>query len=257
MRWFFLAAMTVLPLITWDMAQASGEAKEKEAAKPVVAVFSLDRPVTEAPMGDDILFGTVGAEPLKDLVARLKKARDDEAVKTVVILVGNAQLGYGQIEEVRRVLDQVKSAGKEIHVHADALSMRDYVLVSGASKISVVPTGMVLITGIRAEEPYVRGLLDLIGVKPDFLTCGAYKSAAEMFMRKGPSGQSEEMTNWLLDSMYETALRQIAEGRGVAAEEAGQWIDGGIYTAEKAKEAGIVDAVEFRRQFVARPAGVG
>ena len=248
MRFLCLVAMAVLPLVTSDVIQA---AEEEESSKPVVAVFSLDRPVTEAPTGDDFLFGSIGAEPLKDLVARMNKVRDDEAVKGVVLLIGDTSLGYGQIEEIRGVMDQIKSAGKEIHAHADSLSTRDYVLVSGASKISVVPTGTVVITGIRAEEPYVRGLLDLIGVKPDFMTCGAYKSAAEMFMRKGPSEESDRMTNWLLDSMYETAVRLIAEGRGVTPEKAGQWIDGGLYTAEKAKQSGIVDAVQYRQDFVA------
>jgi protease-4 len=72
-----------------------------------------------------------------------------------------------------------------------------------------------------------------------------------MFMRKGPSEPSDEMTNWLLDSLYETAVRQIAEGRGVDPKKAGKWIDGGLYTAEKAKQAGIIDAVEFRQDFAA------
>ncbi len=59
------------------------------------------------------------------------------------------------------------------------------------------------------------------------------------------------MTNRLLDGMYEAAVQLIAEGRGVTTEKARQWVDGGLYTAEKAKEAGIVDAVQFRQDFVA------
>jgi protease-4 len=242
-----LVAAAVVPLTGWNPA----EAQQEQASKPIVAVFSLDRPVTEAPQGEDFLFGSLGSEPLKDLITRLKKVRDDEAVKAVVLLPGSTYLGYGQIEEIRQVLDQLKSAGKEIYVHAESFSMRDYVLSAGASKISVVPTGIVLVTGIRSETPYVRGLLDLIHVQPDFMTCGAYKSAAEMFMRKGPSEEAERMNNWLLDSMYETAVRLIAKGRGVTAEKARQWIDGGLYTAEKAKQAGIIDAIDYRQNFVA------
>jgi protease-4 len=108
-----------------------------------------------------------------------------------------------------------------------------------------------MITGIRAEQPYVRGLLDLVGVQPDFMTCGAFKSAGEMFMRTGPSDEDHQMTNWLLDSMYETTVRLIAEGREVAPQKARSWIDDGLYTAEQAKQAGIIDAVQFRQDFTA------
>ena len=70
-------------------------------------------------------------------------------------------------------------------------------------------------TGLHGESPYLRGLLNMLGVRPDFLTCGEYKSAAEMFMRDGPSAEAEKMQNWLLDSMFDTQLQLIAKGRNV------------------------------------------
>jgi protease-4 len=242
--------MTLVLLVTAYQAMA-GEAKKEAKSPAVIPVFSLDGPITEAPMSEDFLFGPLKVEPLKDLVARMKKARDDDKVKTVVILIGNTYLGYGQIEEVRQVMEEIKSAGKEIYVHADGLSTSQYVLASGASKISLVPTGPVLIPGMVMEGMYLRGLLDMIGVKPDFMTCGAYKSAAETYMRKGPSDEADAMMNWLVDSMFETSVRLIAEGRGVKPEKARKWIDGALYTAEKAKEIGMIDAVQYRQDFVA------
>src|SRR3712207_7127785 len=54
-----------------------------------------------------------------------------------------------------------------------------YVLLSGATRLSVTPTADLWVHGMYAEQPYVRGLLDKLGVRPEFLTCGDYKSAAE------------------------------------------------------------------------------
>ncbi len=245
-----LLCMTAMLALHWLAVQAAaGEAKP--AAESVVAVFSMDGPVVETPMGDDFLFGSIGAESLHDLVERLEKARDDKRVKAVALLVGDASLGLAQVEELRRVIDELKSAGKEVYVHADSLSLRSYTLACGASKVSVVPTGDLWIKGLYGESPYLRGLLDKIGVKPDFLTCGAYKSASEIFMRKAPSPEAEAMQNWLMDSIFETNLGLIAAGRRVPADKVRQWIDGGPYTAAKALKAGLIDATEFRQDFVA------
>jgi protease-4 len=93
--------------------------------------------------------------------------------------------------------------------------------------------------------------LDKIGVKPDFLTCGTHKSAAEIFMRKEPSPQAEAMQNWLLDSMFKTNVELIAAGRRVPPEKVCQWIDGGPYSAAKALKLGLIDAAEFRHDFLA------
>ncbi len=104
---------------------------------------------------------------------------------------------------------------------------------------------------MNAESPYVRGLLDKIGVKPDIITCGDYKTAGEVFMRKGPSPEAKRMTDWLLDSLYDSFQKMVAKGRGVRPERVRQWVDGALYTPEQARQLGIIDSVQHRQDFEA------
>ena len=234
-----------------DKPEKAGEGEAKKEAKPKVAVFRLKGSVSEAPAEESLFLGSGPSVSLKDLVSRIKKAGEDKEVKAIVLLHEGGSLGAAQVEEIRDTLGQVKTLGKDVYAHADSLSMREYVLLSGATRLSVVPTADLWITGFYAESPYLRGLLDKVGVTPDFLTCGAFKSASEIFMREGPSHEAEAMQNWLLDGMFEAAVKQIAQGRKVDHDQARRWINEGPYTAEKGKAAGLIDAVEQRQEFEA------
>jgi protease-4 len=241
-------------LIAVPLARGEGEKKEnKEDAKAVIAVFTFDKPIVEKPHGEEFpLFSPIDRASLRDVVERMKKAKDDKNVKAVVLLLDEVDLDLAQCEEFRQALDGIKAAGKEVYAHVDAVLMtRSLALVAGASRISVTPTTIIIIAGFNAESPYVRGLLDAIGVKPDFLTCGEYKSAAEIFMRKGPSPEAAQMRNWLLDSLYESYQKMVAQGRGVKPERVRQWIDGAVYTPEQAVQQGIIDRVQHRQDFEA------
>jgi protease-4 len=245
---FALWSAILVSLLGLAAAQAADD-KKADASNATIAVFRLTGSVTEEPAEESLFSASTKAVSLKDLVTRMKQAAEDEAVKAVVILHEGGSIGSAQREELRQAMAKLRAAGKDVYTHADSLSMSEYVLLSGASRISVVPTGDMWLTGLYGELPYLRGLLDKLGVKPDFLTCGDYKSAAEIFLREGPSKQADEMENWLLDSLYKTYVKLIAQGRGVEPSQVRQWIDGGPYTAEKAKAAGIIDAVEHRQAF--------
>ncbi len=246
--WFIVLLLTLFATTIVRDAQAAQKATAK---KPTVPIFSLSGAVSEKPPVADILFGSAGGESLNGLVARLKKAGEDEQVKAIVMLYEGASIGSAQIEEIRQAMGNLREQGKDIYVHADSLQMGDYVLLSGASRVSVVPTADVWVTGVGGESMYLRGLLDKLGVQPDFLTCGEYKSAAETYMRSAPSTAAEQMQNWLLDSQFETYVDQIAAGRKVDAAKVRGWIDNGPYTAEKALSEGLIDAVEHRQDFTA------
>lgn len=225
---------------------------EAEAPKPRVAVFRLSGSIKETPRDDVLNLGGESSTPLWSLIERLDKAAKDPAVKAVVVILEGASVGQAQTAEIRAAFERLKGAGKDVYGHADSIGgLGQYVLLSGASRLSVVPTADLWITGLYGEAPYIRSLLGKIGVRPDFLTCGDYKSAAEMFMRDGPSDEAEAMQNWLLDGLYETMVARIAAGRKVDAERVKSWIDDGPHTAEKAKELGVVDAVEHRQDLEA------
>lgn len=250
-RPFWVASLALL-LAAWHAPAATpGDQSQpaEEKARNIVAVFRLDGPITEEPADETLqLFGTPGVA-LKDLVERITKAANDPAVKAVVLLPESDWLPQAQVEEIRAALALARKQGKDIYVHSDSLVMGQYLLACGASRISVVPTGAVLVPGLNASSLHLRGLLDKIGVKPDFITEGAYKSAAELFMREQPSPEADEMMNWLLDSWYGSFKDLIASGRKVDADKAQVWLDSGLFTADQAKAVGLIDAVEQRQDF--------
>lgn len=249
-----LAILPFMSALADPVATGQQEKKEGEKAtpaKPRIAVFRLAGRVTESEVENPFSFGSPPGLTLKDLVARMKKAAGDPEVKAVVLLPDGGSMGLAQVEELRQAMKRLRSAGKGVYAHADSLGMGQYTLLSGASRISVVPTGSVWVTGVAGEAPYLRGLLDILGIAPDFLSCGDYKSAAEIFLRTGPSAAAEEMENWLFDGMYDNMVGLIARGRGLKPEKVRALIDEGPYLADGAKKAGLIDAVEHLQAFEA------
>lgn len=248
-----LLVLGLLSVPTLAFAQGPDQKAAEPEPKPTVPVFRLAGSLKEAPTDDLGLFGAASSGTLRETVARLDKAARDPAVKAVVVLVEpTAAVGRAQVEELRQAFERVKAAGKDVLAHADTLSMGQYVLASGASRLSASPTADIEVVGLYGEGLYLRGLLDKLGVQPDFLTCGDYKSAAEIFMRHAPSAEADSMQNWLIDSIYESCVRLIAEGRKATPETVKSWIDGGPYSAERALKTGLIDAVEHRQDLESR-----
>ena len=248
--WWLVVGAAVILEGPMCLGAESGGAASVEPS--VIAHFHLSGAVTEVPMEDP--FGLMAGQmtSLKDLVARLDQAAADGQVKAVVLTFDGMSLGFGQLQEVRGSIQRVRDAGKRVYVYAEGLSTFTYALLCAGDQLSVAPQSALWIMGFYAETPYVKDLLDKIGVGTDFMHMGAYKSAAEIFTRTGPSEPAEENLNWLYNDWYNSLVRMIARSRGKTPEQVQELIDQGPYLAEQAKERGLIDFVETRDQFVAR-----
>lgn len=181
----FLFALVAGGLVPFAPRAIAAEKKDKKSDKPTVAVFRLEGAVTEPPRTEDFGLGGNRIVPLKELVERMDKAAGDENVKAIVLLAEGPTIGIAQREELRQAMGRLRHAGKSIYAHADELHTGDFALLAGADRLSLVPTADLWLTGMFAEQPYVRGLLDKIGVEPEFLHCGAYKSTAKSSCARG------------------------------------------------------------------------
>ncbi|MCX5646661.1 MAG: signal peptide peptidase SppA [Phycisphaerae bacterium] len=229
----------------------AGETAKTAPVPAVVAHFHLSGELSESPVPDP--FGLMAGEltSLKDLVGRLNKASADSQVKAVVLTFDQMVFGTGQLGELRRAVEHLKSSGKKVYAYAEDMETLEYGLLCASDRLSVAPQSTLWLTGLYGESLYAKGLLDKIGVQADFLHMGDYKSAAEMLTRTGPSQPAADNINWLFDGLYGSLVDMIAQSRGKTAAQVRDWIDHGPYTAGQAKEKGLIDVVQTRAEFLA------
>src|SRR4051794_23607383 len=104
MRYRLIAVLVVFGLF---FPSAKSFAATTQPSKTTVAVFRLDRPLTEAPDESLALFGPPTVS-LKELLEHMKTAADDANVKAVVLFCENSTLGTGQSEEVRQAIENIR-----------------------------------------------------------------------------------------------------------------------------------------------------
>jgi len=217
-----------------------------------VVHFHLGGTLQESPGGD--IFGTLLGQPstLYSLLKRIKDAKEDPAVKAVVITASNLQIGLSEMEELRAALVDFQSSGKRVHAYCDdqLISMPLYLTLASATRLSVMPMALLNVKGLYAQAIYLKDGLDKIGVAADVVQAGDYKAAGEMLARSEPSPAASENMNWLLDGLYQSCVNKLAESRHKTVDEVKALIDVAFFTTEQALKDGLVDALERHDEFV-------
>ena len=232
---------------------------------PAKAVLALEvfgpipETAPEAPFGE--LFGAslVNRTDLRDALVR---AADDERIRAVRVKVDDLAAGFATVQELRILLARVALAGKPTVAYLDTAGEFssgniEYYLASGCQRIVVGPIGDVNLTGLTARVPFMRGTLDKLGIEPEFPGIGEYKDARFMYTERDLSPAQREMYGWLLDSLRDQLVGGMAGSRQVSAEKAAALLAGGPYTAQEARDAGLVDEVADWSSFVAEVDALG
>ena len=184
--------------------------------------------------------------------AFLKYLRDvaaDPEIDGVTLKLGDYGVGWARLLEIRDALKGLRQAGKKVFVYKENFSTPDLVLASVADKISMPESGMVLLPGVAIEDWYMKDLLAKLHLSFDVVHIGEYKSAGESLVRDSMSKELKETLDPLLDEIYGSMVKAIAEGRGLSEDAVKKAIDEGILTASQAKAMGLVDRVEYEDQF--------
>lgn len=212
----------------------------------------LRGPLVEAPpaMEFNLFLGRDQAANMFDMLQMLKKARTDDSVKALIVDLDEAQLGLSQIQELRGQFEALRAAEKDVWVYSEACGLGTYALASSATKVVMMPRGELAVVGLYSTPMYFKGMLDKIGAQADVIHCGEYKAAGEPFSRTGPSKEAEADVNKILDSVYDTIVGCVAKSRKMSDEQVRKLLDNGPYGAKEALDAGLIDSLEYRADFI-------
>ena len=218
------------------------EAESNPARRELQEIVLLEAPGESS---QPSLFSTPGPST-RDVLTRLDEARTDEHVVALFVRLGPMGGAWGRIDDLREAFQAVRDAGKPVHCHFETIDNAGYLLAaSSCDRISVTPAGILDTVGIAAQVFYARTLLEQIGVTAELLQVGTFKGAAEPFTRSEMSPEMRESMGTLLDDLQLSLIQAMVEGREMTAERAQEVHDAGPYDADGAREARLVDAVEF------------
>ena len=220
--------------------------------KQSVLVINFDDYYGES-RSDDLLteLAEVKQYSFYDLVQAIHSAANDSRVKAIAAQISSSPLGLAQIEELRQAVADFQKSGKKAYIFSAGMGnfgngTGEYLLASAFGEIWMQPNTDIGITGVNIEVPFVRGLLDKIGVQPEFYARHEYKTAMTSVMREDFTPPYKEELKKLGTSVFENVVQNVAASRGVSEKLVKKLINEAPLAAEDALQNGLIDVLGYR-----------
>jgi protease-4 len=155
---------------------------------------------------------------LRDVLAVLDAAAADDKISAVLLDTDELSgAGLAGLHEVSAALQRFKKSGKPVLAYGDGYSQRGYFLAAQASEVYLHPMGMVMIEGFGRYRTYYKDALDRIGVTPNVIKVGTYKSFAEPYTATGPSPATVEAEGLVYGELWQGFTATIEAARKIQA----------------------------------------
>ena len=170
--------------------------------------------------------GTRQSETLLwDLVDALDAAKKDARIKAVVLDLDNlASGGQPTLAEFAAAIKDFRSSGKKVIAHSTYYGQEQYYVAAFADEIYLDPLGFVAIDGFDRYRTYYKELFDKLGVEVNLFRVGAYKSAAEVYIRNDMSPEDREESLAYLNGLWTNYRTAVAEARGLKPEDISTYV---------------------------------
>lgn len=251
----FLAGMLMAVFGIIIFAQIANEEKKGKTVKEnTILHITLDDAIPELTDNverDMYSWNTDQVLGLNDIIHSLETAALDDNIKGVFLEVDQLQGGFATTRILRNALADFKAHDKFILAHSKFYSQGAYYLSSVANDVYVNPLGWIDFRGFASETPFVKEMLDRLGVEMQVIWVGDYKSATEPFRRNNMSKESKDQVREFLSEYYDIFLEDISETRPLSVDElraiANEFISP---DPQKALDRKLVDGIVYRDEVI-------
>lgn len=216
----FVAGLVLLVVFVGIIVAASSD-KEVKIDDNSILTISLKNAVPERTPNNPLAnLGFLGFDEdksvgLNDILASIKKAKDDKQIKGIYLADNLTLSGQATTEEIRNALIDFKKSKKFIIAYAEVYTQSSYYLASVADKVYMNPKGIFDFAGMSSQITFFKGALDKLGVEAQVIKVGTYKSAVEPFILDKMSDANREQVTSYLGSLNNQMLTGISNSRHI------------------------------------------
>jgi len=218
-------------------------------ALPASIVLELDLrdSLPEAPQANPLAwFDPAPMLTLSDAIMALDSASRDERVKGAFVRIAETNHGFAKAQELRAALQRLSASGKPVSGWADSFGEltpgnEGYLIASAFDELTMQPGGFVGLTGVGFEVPFMRDLLDRLGIEPRVFKRAEFKTALDSFAERALTPAHRQMLEDIVDGLFGELVGAVVDGRNLRAEDVHLLIDNSPLTSEMALSAGLID----------------
>ena len=231
-------------------APSSQFATRGPATGPAVAVLRVEGLITSGEAGP---FETGAVAAAETLVEQIERANEDADVKAILLYVNSPGGGVTASDVIYHALEAVDKP--IVVLMGDLAASGGYYISMASDWIIANPNTLTGSIGVISEFPNADGLLEKVGVDFVVITSGPRKDFGSPYREM----TEEERQYWqaIIDEAYSGFVAIVAEGRNLPVEQVLPLADGRVYTGRQALEAGLIDALGYEEDALAKAAALG
>jgi len=173
------------------------------------------------------------------VAADLRRARQDESVKAIVLRVDSGGGSAAASELIRREVQLAKEAKPVVVSMSDAAASGGYWIAMSASKIVAVPTTVTGSIGVVFGKMNISGLYKLLGLSTDQVTTS--DNATLLSEQQNFTPEQRAIVDRFMQDIYSEFTEGVAGGRSLKLEEVQRIAKGRVWTGAQAKDLKLVD----------------
>ncbi len=175
----------------------------------------------------------------KNVIHNLKRFREDDSIKAIVLRIDSPGGGVGPTQEIFREIRKTVSKKKVVASMGAIAASGGYYVAAGTDGIVANPGTITGSIGVIIGFTNFQELLNKIGLVPVVVKSGEYKDTGSP-LRKMTDDEKKILQD-LVNTIHTQFVMAISEGRKLERSKVESLADGRIFSGEEAKHLGLVD----------------
>ncbi|CAN0923477.1 Serine protease SPPA, chloroplastic [Linum grandiflorum] len=185
---------------------------------------------------------------LPEICETFAKAANDPRISGIVLKFNTINCGWAKLDEIRRHIVEFRNTGKFVVGYMIAFREKEYYLACACDELYAPAAAPFSLYGFTLETQFFRGILEKMGLEPQWVRIGKYKKAGDQVKRKTIAEPHLEVLNNMLDGRYENWIQTVCSATGKTREELESFINEGVYEMERVKEEGLITDILYEEE---------
>lgn len=176
-----------------------------------------------------------------DYISVLRKLRNDDGIKAVVLRINSPGGSSLASEIIWREIDLIRKTGKKVVVSmGDVAASGGYYIACNADRIMAQPNTITGSIGVFSVVPDLSSFMkNKLGVTFDRVQTGPYADMPSV--TRSLNSAEQQFIQQQVDQIYYDFKKRVADGRKKSVEYIDSIAQGRVWTGQKALEIGLVD----------------